>query len=111
MDLDCQSWFFVACQHSKMFHNYHDLHNLTDSCKAGAYMDKSQSVAVCQWCPQGFYQPVGGQFYCEPCPADKTTQFDDSRGATSISQCVGKSQYYVQYIFVYSDSLLIRIQS
>jgi len=61
-----------------------------ESCQAGAYMDTNANggAGECKWCPQGYYQPLGGQFFCQPCPADKTTTNGGTGGATSLGQCI-----------------------
>ncbi|CAH1793745.1 unnamed protein product [Owenia fusiformis] len=52
------------------------------SCDPGQYFDKTSDS--CEKCPIGFYQQDEGQFFCWPCPVDKTTA---ENGTVNASQC------------------------
>lgn len=58
---------------------------LVSRCRRGEYFDVF--LNQCMNCSRGTYQPNKSENFCFRCPGNTTTLF---RGATDISQCIGK---------------------
>ncbi|RUS91380.1 hypothetical protein EGW08_000897, partial [Elysia chlorotica] len=55
-------------------------------CRPGNFFDADDADA-CKECPEGFYQPLRRQKFCEKCPNDTSTI---GTGSTSIEECTIK---------------------